>query len=526
MTSPPLSLVLPEIIVAATGAVVYAAGAFWPARTVWRWVALAALIAAGSALWSLPPAGLGGSLVRADSLALYVRSLALLAGLLLVLLWWRPLGCPDTAESLGSLLLAIVGLMLVACAGDLALILLGLELISIPTYILLFLGPRSTASHEATTKYFFLSILASAILLYGLSFLYGTGGSTDLADLEALFRRTAAQEPSSVLVPFAKCALVLVFVGLGFKVAAVPFHFYAPDVYQGTTHANAALLSVVPKIAGMIALVRLVSLVVPVVEAYPWRIAMALAVVSMTLGNVVALWQDNVRRLMAYSSIAHAGYLLAGLSAYLATEANYSGPWESLGAILVYLLVYVVATLGVFAALACLGREDGQLDTVDELAGLAWTQGPGRKLLAWMLAVCLFSLAGVPPLAGFWGKWAVFFSTLNFRAVTASAHPWMIALATIGVLNAAIGAAYYLRVVGAMFFRAPATVPRVKRGLGGPWAAAVLCAVLTVLIGVLPGPWIRAATQAAARQPPASVAMSGQQVAIEPHAPLPSGNAR
>jgi len=188
--------------------------------------------------------------------------------------------------------------------------------------------------------------------------------------------------------------------------------------------------------------------------------------------------------------------MLLGLSVFLASLPGGSGAWDGVGAMLFYLLVYALATLGAFAALACLGKDDVQIDAVDELAGLAWTPGLLRRLLAWTLAVCLFSLAGIPPLAGFWGKLAVFFSALSLGDIAAPARPWMIALAVIGVVNAVIGAAYYLRVVAAMFFRIPLGTLPVKRAAGGTLIAAVLSAALVVGIGVLPGPWLRTATLA------------------------------
>jgi NADH-quinone oxidoreductase subunit N len=284
--------------------------------------------------------------------------------------------------------------------------------------------------------------------------------------------------------------MLLVFAGLGFKIAAVPFHFYAPDVYQGTTHLNAALLSVVPKAAGLIVLVRIMvpSGASPLADAYLWRIALGLSVLTMTLGNVLALWQDNLRRLLAYSSIAHAGYMLIGLAVGLAGTGA-AGAWDGLAGLLFYLCVYAAATLGTFAALAYLGSQRQQLDAVDELAGLGRT----HPLVATMMALFMFSLAGIPPLAGFWGKFLLFASALNVDRAAGTEdgrQAWFVALAVIGVMNAAVAAAYYLRVVAVMYFRAPLAVRKAEGG-AGPWCAAVACSILVIVLGLWPGPLMR-----------------------------------
>jgi NADH-quinone oxidoreductase subunit N len=213
----------------------------------------------------------------------------------------------------------------------------------------------------------------------------------------------------------------------------------------------------------------------------------------MTLGNVVALWQDNLRRLLAYSSIAHAGYMLVGLAVAL-SGAGAAGRWDGVAALLFYLCVYAVATLGLFAALVYLGRPRRQIDAVDELAGLSRT----RPWTAAAMALFLFSLTGLPPLAGFWGKLAVFGSALGVDAGGGSAgspQAWFIFLAIAGVLNSAVSAAYYLRIVGLMYFRTPLATPRAEGGYGSMLMTGV-CAVLVVLLGVYSGPLVRQAVQA------------------------------
>jgi NADH-quinone oxidoreductase subunit N len=297
-------------------------------------------------------------------------------------------------------------------------------------------------------------------------------------------------------------ALILIFAGLAFRLAAVPFHFYAPDVFQGTSNANAGLLSTLPKVAGLLVLIRLLAIAMPGIEGMAWKLALAVSVLTMTLGNVVALWQSNIRRLLAYSSIAHAGYILIGVSVGLAQLAlpPAAAPLEppgvnGLGTSLFYLAVYALATLGTFAALTCL-ESHRKIDDLDELAGLSQS----HPLVAAAIAFFMFSLAGVPPLAGFWGKFALFSGTIGLGAPvageSAGIQPWFLALAIVGVANAAIAAAYYLRVVATMYFRSPesaaAPVAADFRGSTAsepaPAMAVAICLVLVIGLGIAPWP--------------------------------------
>jgi len=494
-----LQHLLPEIVLVAVAVSIYVAGAFVDARREWSWIAGAGVLLAACAL-AMPGGSGSGGLLIGDALARYARWVALAFGGLLVLLAARPLR-ENTSEYAGSLLLTIAGLMLVASAGGLVLLFVGLELVSIPTYILLYLGRRGSHGGEATAKYFFLGILASAMLVYGFALLYGTAGSTDLSAIRAAFCRPGS--PAAAFAPLSKVATVLILAGLGFKIAAVPFHFYAPDVYQGTSHANAALLSVIPKAAGFVALLRVVVASMPPmpgVEPYVWRVVVVLAVLTMCVGNVLALWQENLRRLLAYSSIAHAGYMLIGLAVALV-----QGHADGAGALLFYFCVYAAATVGTFAALDYLGRDDRQLDAVEELAGLGRT----RPLAAAALAVFLFSLTGIPPLAGFWGKLAVFASALNVdpaAETSGSLGVWYVVLAVIGVLNAVVAAAYYLRIVAVMYFRTPLAVPKARGGPGSA-CAVVFCVLLVIAIGLFPGPLMQQSDEAGR-----AVVVSGEEL--------------
>lgn len=467
MTTATLRLLMPEIALMAAAVMIYLGGAFYDLRKAWSGIAGAAIFLAAALLAVQPIETATVGPLLADSLAGNGRWLALVFGALLLLVASRPSSGEGASECTASLLLTVVGLMLVASANDLVLLFVGLELISIPTYVLLYLGRHDIFGQESTAKYFFLSVLSSAVLLYGFSFLYGAAGSTGLAAGVKAMGNAAGLPPGFQVLP--KLAWTLVFAALCFKVTAVPFHFYAPDVYQGTSYPNVAVLSVMPKAAGLLVMIRLLMDAAPSLEPYAWRIVLTISVLTMTLGNVVALWQDDLRRLFAYSSIAHAGYMLIGMAAGL---GGAQGVWNGADALWFYLAAYATATVGAFAVLEYLGRPERRIEGVEELAGLGRT----RPASAALLALFLFSLTGVPPLAGFWAKFFVFGSALSVGG------PWFIGLAIAGALNAAVAAAYYLRLVAIMYFRTPLATPRALGGAGPLWAA-IVCAVLVLVIG-------------------------------------------
>lgn len=510
-----LRLLAPEALLAGVAVFIFVAGVCCDCRRWWTWLAGLALVAAGALLYRQGSEAVFSGPLVSDALGHYVRWLSLVLGLLFVPLIARDAAAGQTAEIIGSLLLMIVGLMLVSISRELVLMFVALELISIPTYVLLYLGGENTASQESTTKYFFLSVLSSAVVLYGFSFLYGLGGTTWLAEMGPKF---AEQSATAGLRPLAVLALVLIFAGLSYRISIVPFHFYAPDVYQGTTATNAALLAVVAKIAGLIALVRIISLAMPGMQGYGWRLALVLAVLTMTLGNTMALWQDNLRRLLAYSSIAHAGYLLIGLAAAFAVGGSAGGLGvEGTNALLLYLAVYALATLGAFAVLARLYNGARPLQGMDELAGLGQTQ----PLAAVAMSIFMFSLAGVPPLAGFWGKLALFRSAIDVALGAqerANLEAWFLALTVIGGLNAAVAAAYYLRVVATMYFRSP--LASITASGRGAWTAMFASALLVLAIGLSPRFLLNSSLSAATaiQQRPA---VAGQDV-LPPGQPAPA----
>ena len=246
-------------------------------------------------------------------------------------------------------------------------------------------------------------------------------------------------------------------------------------------------MAVAPKIAGIVALVRLVVLAMPAAAEFAWQLAVVLSVFTMTLGNVCALWQHNVRRLLAYSSVAHAGYMLIGLAVALASLDRGGGSESSgVGAMLFYLAVYVVASAGTFAALTYLSNDGREVNDVDELAGVGRTQPWAGAVVA----LCMFSLAGIPPLVGFWGKFSLFTGAVSLaaREQGGALSLWFTVLAVAGALNAAVAAAYYLRIVAALYFRSPPAESRAEsQGNWGALAAMTICGVLVAALGIMPG---------------------------------------
>jgi NADH-quinone oxidoreductase subunit N len=493
--------------------------------------------------------------VLPSRLGLLIKLLALAGGAVLVLFSWDEVPPEQAADYHGCLLLLTAGACLVGSANDLVTLFLALELVSIPTYVLLYLPRTDAPAQEAAMKYFLLSIFSSALLLFGFSYLYGIAGTVNLpalaeslgagrADLENLARqvregrvaeaakagapldRVASEAAVAEAVrqagPWqgvALVALVMVVAALGFRITAVPFHFYAPDVYQGTTTGMAALLAFLPKLAGFAALVRLLGLVPP---ALPDSVASPLmgekalyllwimAAVTMSLGNLLALLQDNLKRLLAYSSVAHAGYMLIGLA--VAPRLG-GGPGTTVGgveALLFYLVAYGAMTVGAFAVLHYLSTPQRPVETVDDLAGVGRSH-PGTALL-----MCLFllSLIGIPLTAGFAGKMLLFFDALGLSGVDPAADPQRLqqqaderllfqALAAIAALNAAVGAWYYLRIAGAMYLREglqPLPRARPRPVLSAVW----VCALLTLALGVYPTPLLKAVRHAVGRpaEPP------------------------
>lgn len=369
-------------------------------------------------------------------------------------------------EYYALLLLATAGMMWMAGATDLLVVFLGLEIFSIALYVLVAFHREEVRSLEGALKYFLLGAFASAFFLYGIALTYAATGTTRLERVATFLSQ--ASEPS----PLVFLAGGLLLVGFGFKLALVPFHMWAPDAYQGAPTSVTAFMSVGVKAAGFGALARVLLYTFPGLQGYwVWPVA-ALAVLTMTLGNLAALAQGSLKRMLAYSSIAHAGYILVGVAA----------GGEGLGGVLFYLMAYALMNVGAFAVVLALeGREDLDL-TLDSVAGL------GRRY-PWLTAamtIFLLSLAGVPPLAGFLGKLYVF---------SAAVKNGLLWLAIVGVLNAVVSAFYYLRVVLVMAFR-PLEGERAMASCPALGTALALSAAGTVLLGLWPAPLLQMAVQA------------------------------
>jgi NADH-quinone oxidoreductase subunit N len=506
VTRQTLWILLPEGILLLTAVAMMTAGAFVRLpRRVWSITGALALLLAVVALLALgrTETNLYAAVALNDDFSFYARLALALSGLILLGLAHDQVDDPRSAEFFGSILMIMAGSMLVAAANELIFLFVGLELVSIPTYLLLYLPRRTTTTQEAATKYFFLSIFSSALLLFGLAYLYGLTGVSNLKALAFLVdqQQGLPSVPDPVL---GLVALVFIMAGLGFRVAAVPFHFYAPDVYEGSPTVMAALLAWVPKAVGFLAMIRTLTAVISVGGAEKILggkavvLAWVLAALTMTLGNTVALLQQNLKRLFAYSSIAHAGYLLIATAvAFQSTDPSRTEMFLGNQAILFYLVAYALMTLGAFGVIIALSTPERPIENVDDLSGLAGS----HPWAAFMMTICLFSLAGIPPLAGFWGKFQIFASAI---ASTTGGDPRSFQLlAVIGVLNAAVGAYYYLRIVVTMYLRPGDGT--IEASAGWPtWAAVVACAGLSLVLGLFPqsinGP-SRAAAEAAVKLP-------------------------
>jgi NADH-quinone oxidoreductase subunit N len=475
------ALAIPEAFLLVAACLIYLGGTVRASRSLWASAALTSLLLAFWLFWKQePPADFAVSVsaLTPDRLSGLVHILAYAGGVLLLFLFWNDVPDERSADFFACLLILVAGLSLVGGANDLLTMFLALELISIPTYVLLYLPRSGERPQEAAIKYFLLSIFSSAVLLFGFSYVYGVTGSVHLS---AVSQRLSAMGSGSELL---RMATVMIVAGLAFRITAVPFHFYAPDVFQGVSNSLAAMLSVAPKLAGFAALVRLgPSLFWAATDvgglSQTTLLFLVLAALTMTVGNVLGLLQTDLRRLLAYSSIAHGGYMLVGLAA--ATQLRGDG-LRGVDAVFFYLVAYAAMTLGAFAVLNALRAGHCDVQTIDDLAGV----GRNQPLLALALMLFLFSLIGLPLTAGFAGKLLLFLSALSAEEQLAEGSQGVFALlALIGALNAAAGAYYYLRLVGIMYLRE--SVKPQASASGWPVRLTVaICVVLTLALGIYP----------------------------------------
>jgi len=367
-------------------------------------------------------------------------------------------------------LLATTGMLLMISANDLISLYLGLELQNLALYVIAAFRRDAVKSSEAGLKYFVLGALSSGLMLYGASLVYGFTGATTFPRIAEAVQVLAKAGTIDVGLVF---GLVFLLAGLAFKIAAVPFHMWTPDVYEGAPTPVTTFFAAAPKSAAMAMILRLVLGAFPDAGGQWKQIIVFLAMASMVLGAFAAIGQTNIKRLMAYSSIANMGYALVGLAA---------GSVAGVQGVLIYLAIYLAMTLGAFACILSMRRAEGSVEEIDELKGLAQNNPP----MAFLLAMLFFSLAGVPPLAGFFAKFYVFTA-----AVQANLWP----LAVVGVLSSVVGAYYYLKVVKVMFFDAPAErfLPMSPKVL----AVLLLCGAFVLGYVAFPAPLVSAAEQAA-----------------------------
>jgi NADH-quinone oxidoreductase subunit N len=499
-------LILPELIVGGVAVLVMLIDAF--VRPNQRWItgslSLLGLVAgAGAAVWlwvrGVSGTGSFNGMIVLDEIRLSFTLVVILVSALTVLIsvvWVEGERLP-AGEFHSLLLFATSGMMLMASGGDLVIIFLGLEILSIATYVMCGFRRTDLRSNESSLKYFILGSFSSAFLLYGIALVYGAtatvrgsgvvAGTTNIAQIG---ERVAAGDLMYPALLFAGAAMMLV--GFGFKIATAPFHVWTPDVYEGAPTPVTAFMAAGPKAAGFASFLRVFIFGFPFVGIVAsgassatdvhsaWIYALAiLSMITMTVGNVAAIVQNNVKRMLAYSSIAHAGYALVGfVAAGAALDAAQRS--EALAAVAFYMLTYAVMNLGAFAVVTIIARNNDRRTEVEDYSGIGF-RAPG---LSFTLSIFLLSLLGMPLTAGFIGKVAVFGSALNVGNSQSSLYTIMV---VVGVLNTAISAYYYLRLIIVMFFRERTTewaVPRVP-------ASITLVLVLTILgvfyLGLFPG---------------------------------------
>ena len=470
-----LALTLPEIIltISAIALLMVAAFAGDKSARLATWLAVATFVVAAFFIPGITDVGGVGfdGLYVGDSFAAFSKILiyvAAAASLIAATSWFGRDG-GFRAEYPVLILLSSVGMGMMVSAGDLLTLYIGLELTSLSSYVLASFQRRDTRSAEAGLKYFVLGALASGILLYGVSLLYGFTGSTLFGDISVAMRRDGVSTGELF-------GLVFVMAGIAFKVSAVPFHMWTPDVYEGSPTPVTAFFASAPKVAAMALLTR-VAIEGMGPATFEWRqIVIFMALASTILGGVAAIGQQNIKRLLAYSSINNVGFALIGLAA--ATR-------EGVASVLFYMAVYVVMTIGSFLCVLRMRDADGKpVETIASLSGLSRS----RKGLAAALAIFMFSLAGIPPLFGFWPKFLV------FNAAVQADLTW---LAAVGIATSVIGAFYYLKIIKTMYFDDPAPAYELSRDRVEGWMIAA-AALFVSPLGYFSIPYIDAAAQNAA----------------------------
>ena len=462
---------LPELVLACGAMLMLMAGVTFGERSaagVNGWCVIILLLAGGAVVWVPPgPHAMFGGSFLVDDYARYLKLLTLVGsgGSLLLSLDYLTIEKQQKFEYGALFLLATLGMLMLISASDLIALYLGLELMSLPLYVIAAFNRENLRSTEAGLKYFVLGALSSGMLLYGASLIYGFTGTVNFSGIAKV-----TQGGASVGLIF---GLVFLFVGFCFKISAVPFHMWTPDVYEGAPTPVTAFFAAAPKVAGIAIFARATVVAFPGITHEWQQIVVFVSIASMALGAFAAIGQRNIKRLMAYSSIGHMGFALVGLAA---------GTPEGVQGVLVYMSIYVVMTLGTFAVILSMRRDGKLVETIGDLSGLAST----HPTMAFFLGVLLFSLAGIPPLAGFFAKFYVFLAAIKAGLFT---------LAVIGVVTSVIGAYYYLAIVKIMYFDEPARgfqrMPMLLRLVLGASGLA------NILFFAYPAPLLGAATVAA-----------------------------
>jgi NADH-quinone oxidoreductase subunit N len=465
-----LAPVLPEIVLAVGSMALLMLGAYRGQDTTRTVTSLSVvLLVAVGVLVLLVPAGkqvtFGGSFI-VDDFARFMKILALIGSGVTLMLSTEFLSDPSRRifEYAILVLLSTLGMMVLISAGDLISLYLGLELMSLALYVVAASNRDNAKSNEAGLKYFVLGALSSGMLLYGASLIYGFTGTINFAGI------SAAVTASNVGLVF---GLVFLLAGLCFKISAVPFHMWTPDVYEGAPTPVTAFFASAPKVAALAVFTRVTLTAFPGIVPQWQQILVFVSIASMALGSFAAIGQTNIKRLMGYSSIGHMGFALVGLA---------SGTVEGAQGVLMYAVIYVAMTLGAFAVIIAMKRNGRAVEQISDFAGLSRT----NPLLAFMFAMILFSLAGVPPLAGFFAKWYVFVAAIKADLFT---------LSVIGVLTSVVGAYYYLSIVKTMYFDEPAgQVDPVRVEVR---AVLAVSGLFTILFALVAGPVVTVASAAA-----------------------------
>lgn len=421
-------------------------------------VATAVLVAAG---WGGHVESFGGSVVL-DNFATFFKMTFLVAAGLTVLItdsYMEREEC-NHGELYPLILFAVVGMMLMASGTDLMTIFLGLEVMSVALYVLAGFNRANKKSNEAGLKYFMLGCFSTGFMLYGMALIYGVTGTTRLYKIAEVVGQMTLPSSNIMLV----AGMLLMMTGFAFKIAAAPFHMWTPDVYEGAPTPMTAFMSAGPKAAGFAALIRLFLVALPTLQVEWSQVLWVLAVLTMTIGNITALRQDNIKRVLAYSSIAHAGYALVGFTA---------GNGTGIAGILFYMLSYSFMNIGAFAIIILVAKKGETNGNVSDFAGLGFK----RPVLAVAMTLFLFSLAGVPPAVGFVGKFYLFAGAVQ------KGYIW---LAVIGVLNSAVSAYYYLRIMVYMYMKEPTEEFEWVKVTAPVTLALIIAAAGTLIPGIVP----------------------------------------